>query len=129
MGSLQDKMGWARHGPSDLAERETNRGLLRTVRDTAALDDRQTVQQWLRELGTDGAQQVFVHRPWGTVVAVADGHHPVRVFLTDGDRSWWAVPPPPAADRDLTPEQTELIVLDALTASERPEWPDWQHLV
>jgi hypothetical protein len=51
------------------------------------------------------------------------------VFLTDGNKSWWAAPPPPAADRKLTPEQIELIAPDALTASERLEWSDWQYLV
>jgi hypothetical protein len=41
----------------------------------------------VRELRAYRAQQVLVHRPWGTVAAVADRHYPVRVFLTDGKQN------------------------------------------
>jgi len=49
--------------------------------------------------------------------------------MSDGEKSWFAVPPGAVDDRDLTPEQVEHILLDALTASGPPEWPDWRYLV
>lgn len=114
----------------DIAERLTGRGLFRALeRDTAALDDRATVQRWLREWRPDRDQQVFVHRPWGTVVAVADGRLPISVFMSDGDKSWFAVAPGAPDDQELTPEQVEHVLLDALTSTGPPTWPEWRYLI
>jgi hypothetical protein len=43
-------------------------------------------------MGCYRAKQVLIYRPWGPVAAVADRHYPVRVFLTDGNKSWWGGP-------------------------------------
>jgi hypothetical protein len=127
MGWLQNRSG---KPPKDVAERLTSRGLFRTTSDTAALSDDETVRRWLRELQLQRDQQIFVHRPWGTVVAVADRRHTVQVFFTDGDKTWVAVPPGAGDDtKDLTPAQVSLVVLDALTASAPPAWPDWRYLI
>ena len=114
-------------GPENVAERLTGRNPFRISRDSAALTDRDTVRRWLRGMSAERQQQVLVHRPWGTVVAVADGRHPVGVYFSDGDRSWSAFAP--GADSDLTPDQVEHVVLDALTSPGRPTWPDWRTLV
>jgi hypothetical protein len=113
----------------DVAERLTRRSLFRMDRDSASLGDRGTVRAWLRELRPERDQQVFVHRGWGTIVAVADGRHPVGVILYDGEKSWFATAPGAADDQELTPDQVEHIMLDALTADSRPQWPDWHYLV
>jgi hypothetical protein len=113
----------------DVAERLTRRGLFRVDRDAAALSDRGTVQAWLRELDRGRDQQVWVHRRWGRVVAVADRRQPVTVILHDGEKSWFATAPGAAGDQELTPDQVEHILLDALTAESRPQWPDWHYLV
>jgi hypothetical protein len=130
MGWLRDRFGQFGSAPRDLAERLTGRGLFRVARESAALSDRQTVQKWLRELRPEKRnEQVLVHRPWGTVAAVADGHHPVGVVLSDGEKSWYASAPGATKDQKLTPEQVEHIMLDALTAPSRPDWPEWRYLV
>jgi hypothetical protein len=126
MGWLQDLVARIRGGPEDIAERLTSRGLVRIDRETAQLTDRETVQRWLRELSPDRDQQIFVHRPWGAIAAVADGHHALGVYLADGDKSWVAAAPGAPDDLDLTPDQIEHIMLDALTSPERPDWPDWR---
>jgi hypothetical protein len=64
-----------------------------------------------------------------TIAAVADGRHPVGVILSDGDKAWFATAPGAADDQDLTPEQVEHIMLDALAADSRPQWPDWHPLL
>jgi hypothetical protein len=107
----------------------TGRGLFRIARDTAELTERETVQGWLRELRPERDQQILVHRPWGTVAAVADGHHPVAVFLSDREKSWSAAVPGTTDDRDLTPEQVEHVLLDAMTAPGPPDWPEWRYLI
>jgi hypothetical protein len=109
--------------------RLTGRGLFRVAGESAALSDRETVQRWLRELRPERDQQVQVHRSWGTVVAVADGHHPVGVYLSDGEKSWFATIPGATGDQQLTPEQIEYVLLDALTAPGPPDWPDWRYLI
>lgn len=111
----------------DVAERLTGRGLFWTTRDTAALADDQTVRRWLSEL--QGDQHVLVHRLWGTVAAAAGRRGPVKVLLTDGKMSWFAVAPGADDDEDLTREQVSLVVIDALTAPAPPRWPDWRRLV
>ncbi|HEX6755075.1 MAG TPA: hypothetical protein VF109_03920 [Mycobacteriales bacterium] len=113
----------------DVAERLTVRGLFRVARDSAPLSERGTVQSWLRELHRARNQQVLVHRPWGTIVAVADGRHPVTVILNDGEKSWFATGPGAPDDQALTPDQVEHVLLDALTAPSRPQWPDWRYLI
>jgi hypothetical protein len=123
-------MGWLRSfigtRSLDVAERLTGRGLFRTTRDTAALSDDETVRRWLSEL--QGDQHVLVHRPWGTVAAASGRRGPIKVFLADGEISWFAVPPEADDDVDLTPEQVSLVVIDALTAPSPPRWPDWRRL-
>jgi hypothetical protein len=128
MGWLRDRFGRSSGGPTDSAERLTTRGLVKTARESAALGDRETVRRWVHELHPERDQQILVHRPWGTVAAVADGRHPVTVLRSDGDDSWFAVVPGAADDRSLTPEQVEHVLLDALTASGPPDWPEWRRL-
>ena len=60
---------------------------------------------------------------------MADGRHPVGVILYDGEKSWLATGPGAAEDQELTPDQIEHMMLDALTADGRPQWPDWHYLV
>lgn len=112
----------------ELVERLDGKGPFRVARQSAALDDRDTVRRWIRELRPDRDQQVFVHRSWGVVAAVADRRHPVTVLFSDGERSWFAVPPGAPDRQDLTPDQIEHVLLDALTSPGRPEWPDWHPL-
>jgi hypothetical protein len=126
---LLDRLGRRASGPEDIAERLTKRGVFRVGRESAPLTDRDTVQAWLRELTVARDQQVFVHRPWGTVVAVADGRHPVGVFLSDGEKSYVAAAPGSPEGQDLSPEQIEAVLLDALSASGPPAWPEWRYLV
>ena len=107
---------------------------LRVEEETASLSDGETVRRWIRTLRPEGNQQVHVRRTWGTVAAVCDGKHPVNVVLTDGEHSWVAEPPGgPTATREgpaeLTLEQVEHVVVDALTSTERPHWPTWRLLV
>ena len=125
MGWLRDRLGRMRGGPEEVAERLTG-GLLRLDRDQAELSDHDTVRRWLREMRPEHQTQVFVHRPWGTVLAVADRGDSVGVFLSDGNRTWIATAPGAADDQPLTPEQIEYVVLDALTAQERPKWAEWR---
>ena len=115
--------------PRDLAERFTQRGLLRNDSETAELTDRATVQRWARELGRDHDQQVLVHRTWGTVAAVAERRHGPRVFLSDGDTTWVAAVPGTDGDENLTGEQVEHVLVDALTSPGPPEWPDWRRFL
>jgi hypothetical protein len=127
-----------KHGPAekDYAERLTTRGLFKVDSEPVALSEREVVRGWLRELGQAGRdQQVMVHRPWGTVVAVpetrlrptmADGRKPATVLMTDGEDTWCAVAPGAADDSYLEPDQVELILLDALASSGPPTWPRWR---
>jgi hypothetical protein len=126
---LPARVGRSSRAPRDVVERLTRRGLFRVTRQSTSLDDRETVQSWLRELRPDRDQQVFVHRSWGTVAAVADGRHDVAVLLSHGGKSWFAVPPGGPDKAHLTPDQIEHILLDAMTAPKRPQWPDWRHLI
>ena len=115
-------------GPRDLAERLSGKVLGAPGAEQTTLDDRTTVQRWLHDLGATD-QQVLVHRPWGTLAAVADGRHPVEVVMSDGESSWTAEPPGADGMRRLTPEQVQHVVLDALTSTGPPEWPAWRRLV
>jgi hypothetical protein len=113
----------------DTAERLTTRSRRQIDQDRATLSDYATVQGWLRVLGRQGDQQVFIHRPWGTVVAVAERRYDtIGVFLSDGDQVWYATPPGAASNIELTPSQVEHILLEALTSPGPPEWPDWHDL-
>lgn len=129
MGWLRDRFTRRPRGPQETAERLTRRGLFRVDGESAALTDRETVRGWLRELREDRDQQVMVHRPWGTVAAVADGRRPVAVVLSDGEHSWSAAVPGAAGSQELTPEQIEHVMLEALTAPSRPQWPTWVELI
>jgi hypothetical protein len=73
--------------------------------------------------------QVFVHRPWGTVVAVADSGESVGLFLSDGKKTWIAAAPGATDGQYLTPEQIEYVLLDALTAPGPPHWAEWRDLI
>ena len=86
------------------------------------------MQQWLRELRPEFDQQILVHRPWGTMLAVADKIHPISVLLTVGEQAWFAVPPGADDDTELTAHQIETIMLDALTSATQPTWPDWRQM-
>ena len=112
----------------DVAERLTPKGLFRVGRETARLAERETVRRWLRELRREQDRQIFVHRKWGTVAAVADGHHPVSVFLSDGNKSWSATAPGEPETATLTPDQIEHIMLDSLASDHAPPWPTWHPL-
>jgi hypothetical protein len=113
----------------DVAERLTGKGMFRTAKETARLDERDVVMRWLAELGSHPDQQVFVHRDWGTIVAVAQRQDPVGVFWTDGGTTWYAVPPGAVGDDHLTPEQVKHVMLEALTSPGPPEWPQWRTLI
>jgi hypothetical protein len=124
------KWRWDRRARlEDVAELLTGRGLFRVERESAPLSDRGTVQRWLRELHRERNQQLLVHRRWGTIGAVADGRNPVSVILHDGEKSWFATAPGAADDQELTGDQVEHILLDALTAGSPPQWPDWHYLI
>ena len=129
MGWLRNRFGRTGGRPKYLAERLTTRGPFRVTRESAALSDRETVQSWLRELHPKRDQQIHIVRSWGTVLAVADGRHPVKVLLSDGKKSWFAAIPGAADNLNLTPDQVEHVLLDALTASSPPGWPEWRYLV
>jgi hypothetical protein len=120
---------WGRRepAPTDVAERLTRAGLFRVRTERVPLTDVETVRRWLRELGGD--HQVHVRRPWGAIAAVGDRRLPAGVVMADTeDRSWGAYPPGGAEDSQLTPDQVEHIMVDALTSTERPAWPEWRRL-
>jgi hypothetical protein len=52
----------------------------------------------------------------------------MSVFLSDGETTWTADPPPGTSQQELTAEQVEHVVLEALASPVRPEWPHWQVL-
>jgi hypothetical protein len=128
MGWLRDRLGCFRSGPKDVAERLSG-GLLHLQQEQAELSDRDTVQRWLREMRPEHDTQVVVHRPWGTLVAVADRGESVGVFLSDGEKTWIAAAPGATDGRHLTPEQIEYVLLDALTAPGPPTWAEWRDLI
>jgi hypothetical protein len=114
--------------PTGSTERLSRRTRFKVTEESARLDDAETVRRWLRELRPETDQQILVHRPWGTMLAVADRVHPIAVLLTVGKRSWFAVPRGADDDAELTADQIETIMLDALTSPTRPNWPDWRPL-
>ncbi|HEX2771148.1 MAG TPA: hypothetical protein VHN18_01805, partial [Micromonosporaceae bacterium] len=99
MAWISDRLGFRE--TNDMAERLSG-NLLRLKSERAELCDRDTVQRWLRELRPEHRTQVFVHRPWGTVVAVADRNESVQVFLSDGDTTWFAAAPGSPDGQHLT---------------------------
>ena len=112
----------------NLAERLTRRSLFKVTGESVALSDRDTVQRWMRELRPGRDQMVLIHRPWGSVAAVADRRPPVNVFLSDGERTWFAADPGATTDQNLTPDQIEYIMLDSLMSPGPPDWPEWRDL-
>jgi hypothetical protein len=134
-------VGWLRKSSSEPSRVTGDCALLLTTtrwlphrveEESAPLCDVETVRRWVRTLRTD--QQVHVRRSWGAVLAVCDGKDPVRVFLADGEKSWVAEPPDATTKAkggyaDLTLEQVEFVMVDALTSPDRPEWPRWSFLV
>jgi hypothetical protein len=123
VGWLRDRLARFRSGPKDVAERLTG-GLLHLEQEQAELSDRGTVQRWLREMRPEHETQVFVHRPWGAVVA--DRGESVGVFLSDGKKTWIAAARGATHGQHLTPEQIEYVLLDALTAPGPPAWAEWR---
>ncbi|MER7892971.1 hypothetical protein ABTX15_24425 [Micromonospora sp. NPDC094482] len=129
-------MGWLRRRstrhdppPQDVAERLTSQSIFRVSSEHVPVTDRETVQRWLRDLDPDLDQQVHVRRPWGAIAAVTDHRHPVGVVMADTENRSWAAYPPGGDERaELTPEQVERLMLDALTSAQRPAWPDWRRL-
>jgi hypothetical protein len=119
--------GQAEVVPTGSAERLSGTRF-KVTEESARLDEAETVQRWLRELRPEAEHQILVHRPWGTMLAVADKVHPIGVLLTVGDRSWFAVPPGADVDAELTADQIETIMLEALTSETPPAWPDWRPL-
>lgn len=129
MGWLRTLFGRPESAKQDIAERLSTHGLFRVTSETVALDDRETVRRWLRELDPDLQQQVHIRRPWGVIAAVSDHRDPVGVVMTDAeDRSWGAYVPGGDYRDHLTPEQVEDVMLAALTSTARPAGPDWRQI-
>ncbi|TDD20080.1 hypothetical protein E1218_23045 [Kribbella turkmenica] len=112
-----------------MRDTDTGPGLFRIQSESVALTDRDTVQRWLRELRPGRAQRIFIHRSWGTLVAIADRRGPVNVLLTDGETTWFATIRGTTNEQPLPPEQIEHVMLDALTSPAPPDWPEWRVLV
>jgi hypothetical protein len=131
MSWVRKQRGETRTASIDVAERLTTSGSFRlqVATECVSLSDRETVRRWIRELSTEPGAQVFVHRRWGTLAAVSDGRSSVAVVVSTGEHTCFATPPGATHDQQLTLEQVEHVVLDALTASERPAWPEWQTLM
>jgi hypothetical protein len=129
LGWLFDRLVLSKGRPNDVAMRDTGSGLFRIQSESVALNDRETVQRWLRELRPERDQRIFVHRSWGTLVAIADRREPVTVLLTDGETTWCATIRGTTNEQPLTPEQIEHVMLDALTSPAPPDWPEWQVLI
>jgi hypothetical protein len=128
MGWLRDRLR-RRKPPQDVAEWLTGAGLFRVHTERVPLTDAETVQRWLRQLDPDLNHQVHIRRPWGVIAAVTDRRNPVAVVMSDlEDRSWGAYPPGGDGHAELTADQVEHVMLDALTSAERPAWPDWRRL-
>ena len=130
LGWLGDRLSRSRGAPMDVAERLTGRSLFRVDSESVPLNDRATVQRWLRELRPEHDEQILVHRSWGTIVAVADRRGPVSVFLADDEnKAWFAAVRGASDEQPLTPEQLEHVMVDALTSPGPPRWPEWRYLV
>lgn len=126
-------MGEDDSAPMDVVERlaTRRRGLFRKVvtSETTGLGDRETVVRWLRELHRERNQTIIIHRSWGSICVVADGRPPTDVMVTDGARMWYAARPGsrlPQQLPQLTPDQVERVMLDALTSDGPPRWPEWR---
>jgi hypothetical protein len=121
-------------GPStNIAERltDTRRGWFRKVvtGETVALSDRTTVVRWLREIHRYRDQTIIIHRPWGSVCVVADGLPPSAVLMASDDGRFYAAYPGstiPQTNPQLTPDQVEHVMVDALTSVGPPRWPEWR---
>ena len=110
------------------AERLTGTVWSGVASETCDLTDTATVRSWLAGLSANGDQQVFVHRHWGVLAVVPDKKMPTSVVLSDGEDSWFAVPPGAGDNGKLTPEQIDRVVLASLDGPSRPQWPDWRPL-
>jgi len=128
-------VGWLRGrrdaevpGGVEVAERLIGTGRSDVSAETCELTDSATVRRWLFELSTDRDQQLLVHRSWGSLAVVPDRKRAASVILSDGKHSWFAVPAGADDKAELTPEQIERVVIDALGGSSRPQWPDWRPL-
>jgi hypothetical protein len=50
-------------------------------------------------------------------------------MMTDGDQMWYAAHPGSNLAQklpQLTPDQVEYVMLDALTSADPPAWPEWR---
>jgi hypothetical protein len=129
MGWWSDRFGRGRRAAQDGAELLTTRHLFRTTSERVPLTERDTVRRWLRDLDPHVRQQVHIRRHWGVIAAVSERRRPTGVVLVDAECRSWAAYVPGGSDRDdLTPEQVEHVMLEALTSPERPSWPDWRRL-
>jgi hypothetical protein len=115
-------------GIVEVAERLAGTGRSGVTAETCELTDSETVRRWLFELSADRDQQLLVHRSWGSLAVAPDRKRAASVILSDGEHSWFAVPPGADDKAELTPEQIEHVVIDALGGSSRPKWPDWRSL-
>ncbi|NLT56951.1 MAG: hypothetical protein GXX79_20795 [Actinomycetales bacterium] len=126
---------WRRDEPEEVKQREEGAERIITVgkeleSEAVGLDQVDVVRGWMRELTPDCDGQVYVHRSWGTLVAIADGRPPVSVTFVDGEHVWYPVPLGPVSDHEpLTWDQVERVMIHALTSPERPNWLRWVRLV
>jgi hypothetical protein len=117
----------------EFAERHTSVGRWwqkkRTATEPAELSDAATVRRWLNELAPGQNVTIVVHRQWGAIAVVASGEDPVSVFLSEErDIPFYAVAPGAPDGEHLAADQVERIVIDALTSTGPPDWPDWREL-
>jgi hypothetical protein len=64
----------------------------------------------------------------GVLAVVADERNPLAVVVSDGSHSW-AARPDASGRTELTTDQIEHLVLEAMTAEERPTGPTWEQLI
>jgi hypothetical protein len=128
-------MGWFRRReapagepPEEGVDRLTSRGRRDVDCESTTLDDRETVLKWVRDLRPDQDVQIFVNRSWGVVFASGGDGQPPGVIMGDGEHAWYAVPPGGGEKANLTPEQLERLMLEAMSSPDRPSWPDWHQI-
>jgi hypothetical protein len=118
-----------RRGPVDLAERWTSTGWRKSRGESVSVRDRDAVDVWLRELGDAGKQQVMIHRPWGTIAAVADRRGRLAVVMADSGHSWSAAAPGGKRGSELSRDQVRVVMTEALDSAHRPTCVDWQLII
>src|SRR6266702_2401096 len=108
----------------DVVERLVGKGR-HVVAETCALNDTVTVRQWLAELDGQRDHQVSIFRSWGVLTATGEKNAGATILFSDGEHSSYAVPPGSGDDTRLSSAQIESVMLEALTSSVRPSWPNW----